>query len=192
MASEIERKFLVRMPIEWPGEEVASSAEITQGYLTPLGAQVEVRLRRAREVTRQTAGAQAPASKTGPHGVNRVWKMTVKVPLGETHGQLVREEIEIDLSEAEFERLWPQTEGRRVKKVRTSCFLRTSQDEMLDTCVDDFRGDLTGLALAEVEFESEEEASAFIPPPFFGREVTDDPRYRNEALAGASEPPPVE
>lgn len=190
MASEIERKFLVGMPIEWPGEKVASAVLIDQGYLTPRGAAVEVRLRRAREVTMQTADRPAPASKTGPHGVNRIWKMTVKVSMGDAAAGLVREEIEVDLDQEEFERLWPQTEGRRIRKVRTSCFLRTSEDEMLDVCLDDFRSALHGLAMVEVEFESEEEAESFVPPSFFGEEVTDDPCYRNDALADADEAPP--
>ncbi len=35
----------------------------------------------------------------------------------------------------------------------------------------------------EIEFDSHEEAVAFIPPPWFGREVTDDPNHSNYSLA---------
>jgi adenylate cyclase len=193
MASEIERKFLVQLPIEWPGEEVASSVIIDQGYLTPRGADLEVRLRRAREITTETAGSPAPASRTGPHGVTRVWKMTVKVSLEDaSSGLLVREEIETSLGEAEFERLWPRTEGRRIKKVRTSRFLLKPDGETLEACLDEFRDDLSGLAMVEVEFGSEKEAAAYDPPSFFGKEVTEDPRYRNDCLAGADQPPAEE
>jgi CYTH domain-containing protein len=197
MAREIERKFLVRLPVELPGEQVTSSVVIDQGYLTPRGAAVEVRLRRGREVTAESAGGPAPASQTGAHGIYRVWKMTVKVfprvaapeGRGEVDAGLDREEIETTLSEEEFDRLWPGTAGRRIKKVRTSFFLLKSNGETLDACLDDFRGALSGLAMVEVEFGGEEEAAAFVPPPFFEKEVTGDPRYRNDSLADADEPP---
>jgi CYTH domain-containing protein len=35
-----------------------------------------------------------------------------------------------------------------------------------------------------VEFSSESQAGEFTPPPWFGREVTRDPRYTNAELAG--------
>ena len=39
------------------------------------------------------------------------------------------------------------------------------------------------LVVAEVEFPSEEEAVAFQPPAWFGREVTYDPAYTNAQLS---------
>jgi adenylate cyclase len=36
---------------------------------------------------------------------------------------------------------------------------------------------------AEVEFESEAAAEAFTPPPWLGRDVTDEPGYKNQRLA---------
>lgn len=190
MASEIERKFLVEMPVRWEGEEVgASSVHIDQGYLTPPGAEMEIRLRRAREVNRRSSDVSFPPSQTGAHGVNRVWKMTVKGPPEESSAGLVREEVEISLDQSEFDRLWPLTEGRRIRKVRTSCSLRTGEEELLVACLDDFRDKLDGLDMVEIEFNSEEEAQAFTPPSYFGREVTDNPQYRNAALALADAPP---
>jgi CYTH domain-containing protein len=46
-----------------------------------------------------------------------------------------------------------------------------------------FADHLVGLVIAEVEFGSDESMAAFVPPPWFGREVTDDPRYSNAAMA---------
>jgi CYTH domain-containing protein len=46
-----------------------------------------------------------------------------------------------------------------------------------------FEGDLTGYAQIEVEFDTEEEAKAFIPPVWFGLEVTNDNRHGNYSLA---------
>ncbi|TWG94551.1 adenylate cyclase [Luteimonas sp. J16] len=47
--------------------------------------------------------------------------------------------------------------------------------------VDEFLGDNAGLVVAEIELGSPDEAFAL--PPWAGREVTDEPRYYNLALA---------
>ncbi len=47
--------------------------------------------------------------------------------------------------------------------------------------VDEFCGDNTGLIVAEIELESEQ--AQFVKPAWIGKEVTDDARYRNAALA---------
>ena len=47
--------------------------------------------------------------------------------------------------------------------------------------VDEFGGDNAGLVLAEVELSRPDQPIA--PPPWIGREVTDDVRYRNSYLA---------
>ncbi|HLZ65337.1 MAG TPA: CYTH domain-containing protein [Aliidongia sp.] len=53
--------------------------------------------------------------------------------------------------------------------------------------VDEFEGALAGLLLAEVELDHVGQEVAL--PPWLGREVTDDPRYLNNALALATAPP---
>lgn len=77
---------------------------------------------------------------------------------------------------------------------RIACDLMYKQNQVLskirlkhqyDTfCVelDVFLGKLEGLLVAEVEFDSPEASKAFVPPAWFGREVTDDRRYANAAL----------
>lgn len=47
--------------------------------------------------------------------------------------------------------------------------------------IDDFHGDNTGLVLAEVELDSEDEQVHL--PPWIGTEVSDDPRFTNAHLA---------
>ena len=49
--------------------------------------------------------------------------------------------------------------------------------------LDVYTGALEGLRVAEVEFPDDAAADAFEPPAWFGREVTDDARYKNRALA---------
>ncbi len=47
--------------------------------------------------------------------------------------------------------------------------------------IDVFEGDNTGLIVAEIELQTEN--ATFTQPPWLGKEVTHDPRYRNAALA---------
>jgi CYTH domain-containing protein len=49
--------------------------------------------------------------------------------------------------------------------------------------LDLFHGVHEGLRLVEVEFPSAEAANAFVPPAWFGEDVSSDPRYRNSYLA---------
>jgi adenylate cyclase len=90
-------------------------------------------------------------------------------------GGLARVEEEFALDQGQFESLWPLTEGRRIEKTR-----RKLPDGVE---VDVYDGALEGLVVAEIEFASEDESAAFEPPEWFGAEVTDDPRYKNRALA---------
>jgi CYTH domain-containing protein len=100
--------------------------------------------------------------------------MTVKSGIG-----LVRAEEEFAVEAERFARLWPLTEGRQVVKTRYLVPLAGG----LTAEVDDYEGALAGLLTAEVEFADEAAALAFDPPAWLGREVTDDSRYANRALA---------
>jgi adenylate cyclase len=90
-------------------------------------------------------------------------------------GALTRTETEIDVSEEQYAALWPATEGRRVIKQR-----RRLENGIE---VDVYTGELAGLAVVELEFDSEAEAAAFTTPEWFGREVTEDRAYKNQQLA---------
>jgi adenylate cyclase len=105
-------------------------------------------------------------------------------------GGLVRVEEELPIEDAAFERLWPLTEGRRIEKVR---HLIPAEPPATVIELDVYSGDLAGLAVAEIEFESEEDARAFVPPPWLGPDVTADARFKNQRLAvdGRPEPAPA-
>jgi CYTH domain-containing protein len=90
-----------------------------------------------------------------------------------------RVEEELEIEPERFERLWPLTEGRRIEKTR----YEIDAGDGLTIELDIYAGGLEGLVVAEVEFDSEEAADAFAPPPWLEREVTDDPRYKNQRLA---------
>lgn len=148
---EIERKYLLReLPERVRGAE---SIEIEQGYLP--GSTVRERLRRA----------------AGPRGAR--FTRTVKLGTG-----VVRAEFEEELPEAEFARLWPLTEGARLRKRRylvPADALVWEIDEFLDR----------PLVLAEIELPSAETEIA-IPEwlaPAIVREVTDEPAFSNLRLA---------
>ena len=91
---------------------------------------------------------------------------------------LVRNENESEISEEEFVEHWPDTKGKRIEKVR----YEIKHDDVTIE-LDIYSGDLDGLAVAEVEFDSEEDSKLFIPPEWFDREVTHDERYKNSNLA---------
>jgi adenylate cyclase len=93
-------------------------------------------------------------------------------------GGLSRAEVNLPLTPEQFEELWPLVQ-RSIEKERTRYEVDGGTAE-----IDVYRGPLAGLVVAELEFSSEVEAAAFVPPLWFGTEVTTDPRYRNAALAG--------
>ena len=103
----------------------------------------------------------------------RTW-LTVKSGAGR-----VRVEEEIEIEPERFERLWTLTEGRRIEKTRYE--LDAGDGLILE--LDVYTGDLEGLVVAEVEFDSEEAAEAFTPPGWLGPDVTEDARYKNQRLA---------
>jgi adenylate cyclase len=100
--------------------------------------------------------------------------LTVKQGVG-----MVRSEAEVTLDGGQFAVLWPATEGRRLEKTRYALAAPGGLVIELDV----YAGALAGLLVAEVEFASAEQAGAFTPPAWFGREVTDDAAYKNRRLA---------
>jgi adenylate cyclase len=89
LALAFERKFLVSRAPDWL--ERCRSEEIEQGYLAIEGDEVEVRLRRRGD------------------------RMLLAVKRG--RGQR-RTEVEVEIGPEAFPKLWPLTEGRRVRKTR--------------------------------------------------------------------------
>ena len=159
---EIERKYLLSRLPEIPNEPTV--AEIDQGYIP--GTNVLERLRRVRT----------------PHGAGDRCIRTLKTGEG-----LVRTEIEEEIPAALFERMWPLTEGRRLRKRRYA--VRDGDhtwevDEFLDR----------ELVLAEVELRGVKDE---VPIPewlaaVLVREVTDDKSYTNASLASGNGGAPEE
>jgi CYTH domain-containing protein len=147
--TEIEKKYRVsRIPRD---VERLTGTLIEQGYLAISADETEIRLRRKGDRFFQT----------------------VKKGRG-----LVRTEVEIELTEAQFARLWPMTAGRRLSKLRYEIPLAGNVCDL-----DVFRKPLSGLVLAEVEFSTIEDSRRFVPPDWFDEDVTEDDRYKNKHLA---------
>jgi len=106
-------------------------------------------------------------------------RLTVKAGAG-----LHRSEVEVPLGEADAAQLWPLTEGRRVEKVRHLVALDAGQVAEVDV----YEGDLDGLCTVEVEFPTTDAADAFVPPTWFGAELTGRPGWSNAALASHGRP----
>jgi adenylate cyclase len=167
---EIERVFLLRgVPAIPRGAEIW---RIEQGYLPRKLEQQEF------------GGVEDDAGGAGEIAEGRIRRVfhpdgsvrylhTIKRGLG-----LVREEIEQRISREQFERLWPRTAGAQLRKTRS----RVREGELVWE-IDEFHG--FDLALAEVELPS---ADTPVELPewlrgFVAREVTEEPEYRNSAIA---------
>lgn len=94
-------------------------------------------------------------------------------------GHLAREEFELPLSKAEYDRLFLKTEGTPVRKKR---YLVPIKDG-LTAEVDFYEGELQGLMTTEVEFPSLEAAERFTAPAWFGRDVSEEKAYKNTSLS---------
>jgi len=99
---------------------------------------------------------------------------------------LVRSETEVELTADQFDQLWPATEAARVEKTRY--VIPAGGGLVIE--LDVYAGSLSGLVVAEVEFGDQDAARAFRPPAWFGREVTDDDRFKNRRLAVEGLPEP--
>ncbi len=145
---EIERKFLVaKLPDDLSNNE---KNDIRQGYLHTDNEDAEVRIR-------QKGGKYYRTEKIG-------------------HG-LERQENEQEISQEEFEELWPQTVAR-VEKTRYEIPIDGTVIEL-----DVYHGNLEGRAVAEIELSSADARIDLSGLDWLGEEVTGAKEYSNAELA---------
>lgn len=130
----------------FPDLPVVCESEMEQGYLT--FEPTAVRIRKA------VLGGEA------------TYRLTVK---GE--GTLVRHEVEVELSAEQYEALRKMLAAPPATK-RHRTYDLPGGETLECSLVDE--GDEGAFYYAEVEFETVEEARAFKPPAFLGREVTEE------------------
>lgn len=94
-------------------------------------------------------------------------------------GLMVREEYNLPLTKEAYEHLKEKADGIILSKTRYLLPLPPNLTIELDI----FDPPYENLWLAEVEFPSEEEANAFLPPAWFGEDVTFSTAYHNSNLS---------
>ena len=91
---------------------------------------------------------------------------------------MVREEYNLPLTIESYAHLLPKIDGILISKKRYLIPIESDLTIELDI----FEGKLSPLILAEVEFDTEEQAKAFTPPEWFGEDVTYSMDYHNSVL----------
>lgn len=148
MLVEIERKYLISDPPE--GLYALPSTSIEQGYIV-VTADDELRIRKR----------------------DHSFKLTFKRGSG-----AVRHEVEVDVSEEQYEEFKPLIIGSTIRKKRIAL---PYMDHTIE--IDVYKDALEGLLVAEVEFASKQTMRAFSPPAWFGEEVSARGEFKNKALA---------
>ncbi|MDE5864254.1 MAG: CYTH domain-containing protein [Lachnospiraceae bacterium] len=94
-------------------------------------------------------------------------------------GLMKREEVEFPLPQEAYDKLLSKTEGNVITKTR----YKIPEKDNLTIELDLFHGLFEGLYLAEVEFPDEDTAQCYLPPSWFGREVTEELTFHNSTLS---------
>lgn len=150
---EIEKKWLIdknKIPFEVSNTEII---EIEQTYIS---FSPEIRVRKINN--------------------GEEYSFTVKTNM--TADGLVRNEMEENITEEEYNSLIKKKEGNTIYKTRYQ-FLY--EDNIY--AIDIFEGELEGLAYLEIEFVNREESDKFLTPDWVIKDVTNDIRYKNGHLA---------
>ena len=110
--------------------------------------------------------------------INDGEEYTFAVKTNITSDGMIRDEIETNITEEEYNNLITKKEGKTINKTRYQ-FL--DGNNLL--AIDIFSGDLKGLAYLEIEFNNKDEAKNFTEPWWIIRDVTADLNYKNGYLA---------
>ena len=153
-SKEIERKFLIN--IKGFNMDLAgySKEMIEQTYVSD---EPEIRIRKSFIL----------------ENLSETYYETIK-----SKGGLIRSEIEKPLTKEQYDILFKERITDVIKKDRYSIAFKGYIIQL-----DIYKDQLKGLIVAEIEFASEEQANAFKPPQWFGKEVTEDKKYKNYSLA---------
>ena len=160
---EIEKKFLIEKLPE--NLEEFPQKEIKQGYTTIAEDGTEIRIRKE-----QKNGEEKYYQQTKSGG-----------------GEVRFESSKTELPKEVFNSLWEVKIGQGIEKTRYKIPYEyqdkqgAEKEAIID--LDVFKNDLEGHLTVEMEFESEEDSKNFVPPDWFGEELTGDERYKNQSLA---------
>ena len=117
--------------------------------------------------------------------LSRKQEATVRVRIVESQAWLTIKGKTRGMSRAEYDYRIPLADARELLKLCDEGLIEKRRFRIAHGLhvweVDVFHGENEGLVVAEVELRNEKEEPEM--PPWVGREVTDDPRYFNSALA---------
>lgn len=105
--------------------------------------------------------------------------LTYKQRKGQEENLRVNHEVELPLSEESYVHLKDKIDGHLIRKTRYKIPIQGGLTAELDI----FHGFYEGLKVVEVEFSSVEDAREFVPPDWFGEDVSGDHRYSNSSLS---------
>lgn len=94
-------------------------------------------------------------------------------------GLMTREEYNLPLNKEAYEHLLAKADGNIITKHRYEIPDKTGKIIELDI----FDGVFNGTVIAEVEFDSIDEADSYIPPDWFLEDVTNDTSYHNSNMS---------
>lgn len=94
-------------------------------------------------------------------------------------GKIAREEYNLPLTREAYFHLREKADGNILTKTRYE--IPTEDNLIIE--LDIFHGKFEGLILAEVEFETLEQANNYVPPEWFGRDVSISGEYQNSKLS---------
>lgn len=94
-------------------------------------------------------------------------------------GMMAREEYNLPLNKEAYEHLLAKADGNIITKHRYEIPDKTGRTIELDI----FDGVFNGTVIAEVEFDSIDEADSYIPPDWFLEDVTNDTSYHNSNMS---------
>ncbi len=102
-------------------------------------------------------------------------------------GFLSREEYNLPLDASSYSHLLAKADGTIITKRRYVIpYNDNNLGKELTIELDIFEGKYAGLVLAEIEFESVEDADALVPPAWFGEDVTYEKKYHNSEMSKSS------
>jgi len=172
MVKEIERKDLVKTRHNKNKEEKKMVKEIERKFL----------LRELPEELNKIEGTYILQSYISTDPEVRIRKKNDKFFLTKKVGSgLTRGELERAIPEEIFNILWDATRDNRIEKIRY---------EVDGFEIDQYFGDLSGLYIAEIELESEDQKFEFpeMLKNIWKLEVTEDAGYKNQKLASCGFP----
>lgn len=164
---EIERKYLIHRLPEHISEKIASSRNTSENTDTANPAVSYP----CRLITQGYLNTD-PVIRIRQD--NDLYELTYK-----SKGFMTRQEYNLPLTKEAFEHLLTKIDGHLIQKKRYMIPLDCGLTAELDI----FEGNLAPLILAEVEFPTEEAALTFVPPLWFGEDVTFSGKYHNSNLS---------